>query len=129
VSDRDRRYHQAVAGEPSNPTPNPASPQPPPPPVPGASRDEWRAWRRANRDYMHAQWRGGGPAYGPWSGGWGWWGGWGLFWGVALVLVGAYSLLSNLGLLNWLRGDILWPSLIILLGVILLVRRGRGGWW
>lgn len=52
-----------------------------------------------------------------------------MFWGVALVLIGVYSLLSNLGWLWWLRGDILWPSLLILLGVVLLVRRGRGGWW
>jgi len=54
-------------------------------------------------------------------------GGWGLFWGGALVLLGLYSLLSNLGLLGWLRGDIFWPSLLILLGVFLIVRRGR--WW
>lgn len=54
-------------------------------------------------------------------------GGWGIFWGGVLVLIGAYALLSNLGLLSWLRGDILWPSVLILLGVLLLFRRGR--WW
>ena len=45
-----------------------------------------------------------------------------------MVLIGAYYLLQNLGLLNWLRGDVLWPSLVILLGVLLLLRRGRGSW-
>jgi hypothetical protein len=42
-----------------------------------------------------------------------------------LVLIGAYYLLHNLGLLSWLRSDVLWPSLVILLGVLLLLRRGR----
>jgi hypothetical protein len=45
-----------------------------------------------------------------------------------LVVIGAYYLLQNLGLLSWLRGDVLWPSLVILLGVLLLLRRGRD-WW
>jgi hypothetical protein len=58
-----------------------------------------------------------------------WWFGWsGWFWGVALVLIGAYLLLSNLGLLTWLRGDVVWPVLIILLGVALLINRGHF-WW
>src|SRR5207245_638472 len=39
-----------------------------------------------------------------------------------------YYLLRNLGLINWISGDVLWPLLLILLGVWLLVRRGRG-WW
>jgi hypothetical protein len=50
---------------------------------------------------------------------------WPWFWGAALILIGAYYLLQNLGLLNWLKGDVLWPSLLILLGVLFLVRRGR----
>jgi hypothetical protein len=41
-------------------------------------------------------------------------------------VVGAYYLLQNLGLLSWLRGDVLWPVLLILLGLYLLVRRNRG---
>lgn len=76
---------------------------------------------------MRRQWRAGGPPFGPWRWGSGSWGGWGLFWGVALVLVGAYSLLSNLGLLDWLNGDILWPSLLILFGVVLIIGRVRRG--
>jgi hypothetical protein len=53
---------------------------------------------------------------------------WSWFWGAALVLIGAYYLLKNLGLLSWLHGDILWPVLLIALGVLMLARRGRG-WW
>ena len=48
--------------------------------------------------------------------------------GSSLVLIGAYFLLQNLGLLDWLRGDVLWPSLLILLGVLMLLGRGRGRW-
>lgn len=63
---------------------------------------------------------------GPWFGGpWMWGSGW--FWGGALVLLGLYFLLSNLGLLGWLRGDIAWPVVLILFGIFLIVRRGR--WW
>ena len=70
---------------------------------------------------MRTQMRG--PFYGPWSWGPGpWWGG-GWFWGAALIILGVYFLLSNLGLLNWLRGEIVWPILVILLGVALLFNR------
>jgi hypothetical protein len=46
-----------------------------------------------------------------------------------LVVVGAYYLLKNIGLLSWLQGDVIWPILLIVLGVLLLVRRGRGRWY
>ena len=39
-------------------------------------------------------------------------------------MVGAYFLLRNLGLLDWLRSDILFPLVLIALGVWLIVRRG-----
>src|SRR5258708_15842654 len=89
----------------------------------GAARDEWREWRHQKRDYMRDHW--GGGWYGPWA-----WGGgvWPWFWGGALVLIGAYYLLQNLGLLSWVRGDVLWPTLLILLGVLMLLSRGRN-WW
>lgn len=51
------------------------------------------------------------------------WFGRGWFWGVFLVVAGGYFLLNNLGLLWWLRGDIFWPSVLILIGVALLLRR------
>ena len=82
-------------------------------PGPTASREEWRAWRRQ-------RWRTG--WYGPWP-----WFGWGWFWGAVLVVLGVYYLLSNLGLLSWLRGDIAWPVILILFGILLIARRGR--WW
>jgi hypothetical protein len=66
------------------------------------------------------QW--GAGLYGPWA--WGGGGGvWPWFWGAALVLIGAYYLLQNLGLLKWVPGNVLWPSLLILLGVLMLIRR------
>jgi Domain of unknown function (DUF5668) len=108
---------------PSNMSPPPPV-APKPPPGPGASHDEWRAWRRQQRDYGRDQWPGG--WYGPWA--WGGRGVWPWFWGAALILIGAYYLLQNLGLLSWLKGDVLWPSLLILLGVVFLVRRGRDSW-
>jgi hypothetical protein len=43
-----------------------------------------------------------------------------------LLVIGLYYLLQNLGLLKALPGDILWPLLLILFGVYLLLRRGRG---
>jgi len=46
---------------------------------------------------------------------------------VVLVVLGIYYLLQNLGFLSWLRGDVLWPALLILLGLWLLLRRSR--WW
>ena len=73
---------------------------------------------------MRGQW--GGGSYGPWA--WGGGGVWSWFWAAALIVIGAYYLLKNLGLLNWLHGDVIWPILLIVLGVLLLLRRGRG-WW
>ncbi len=109
------------------PTPEPAAPaprdavQPPPqPPGPEASREEWHAWRHQQRDYTRAQWRQRGWYGGGWPGsGWHW------FWPGVLIVLGVYFLLSNLGLLWWLRGDIFWPVVLILLGLWLLLSRGR----
>ncbi len=106
-----------MATDPPNDMPPPAPA--PPPPGPGATREEWRAWRRGQRHQMYGQWPG---WYGPW--------GWGArgrpwFWGAALILIGGYFLLQNLGLLDWLRGDVLWPTLLILLGIGLLISRSR----
>jgi len=42
-----------------------------------------------------------------------------------LILLGLYFLLRNLGWLEWLPGDIVWPVLLIILGVWLIVRRTR----
>ena len=119
-----RRSITPVTADPTNPPP-PSGPEFPAPPGPGGTRDEWRAWRDRQRDYVRSQWHSSG-----WYGGgsWPWFGGWAWFWGVALVVIGAYYLLFNLGLLGWLRGDVLWPVLLIVFGVFLLLRRGRG-WW
>ena len=118
-----RRSIATMAAEPPNSFPPPPA-EAPKPPGPGASSHEWRAWRRQQRDHMHDRWASG--WYGPWA--WGGGGVWPWFWGAALILIGVYYLLQNLGLLSWLRGDVLWPSLLILLGLVLLVRRGRDSW-
>jgi hypothetical protein len=109
-----------MASQTPEPTAPPSQPVPPPPPGPEASRAEWHAWRRHQRDYERAQTHG-------WYGS-GWRGfGWGWFWGALLVVLGIYFLLNNLGLLGWVRGDVVWPVVLILLGVALIV--GRGRWW
>lgn len=103
-------------------SPPAAHASPPPPPAPGASRAEWRAWRRSQRDYVRAQSYGGtwsGPLY--WRGG-----GW--FVGALLLVIGVYYLLYNLGQLAWLKADVLWPVLLIVFGVWLLLRR-RNRWF
>lgn len=47
------------------------------------------------------------------------------FWPLVLVVVGIYFLLNNLGALDWLRFDIVWPVLLILFGAWLIIRRQR----
>lgn len=93
-----------------NPTP-PTVPEAPAPPNPFGTRDEWRAWRRQQREYYRGR------------NGLGWFGMWGWFWAIALILVGAYYLLVNLGLMTWVRGDLVWPLLLIVLGLLVLIGR------
>lgn len=45
--------------------------------------------------------------------------------GLVLVVLGAWFLLENLGLLTWWRWDLFWPAVLIVLGLALLVRRFR----
>jgi phage shock protein C len=45
--------------------------------------------------------------------------------GVVLIVLGAWFLLQNMGLLTWWRWDLFWPAVLIILGVALLVRRFR----
>lgn len=45
--------------------------------------------------------------------------------GVILVLLGAYFLLTQLGVLSWVGGAVFWPLAIIGCGVYLLLRRNR----
>ena len=47
------------------------------------------------------------------------------FWPLALVVIGAFFLLRNLNLLDWLDGKYVWPVVLIVLGVLLIVRRTR----
>jgi phage shock protein C len=45
--------------------------------------------------------------------------------GVILVLLGAYFLLSEIGLFNWISGAVFWPLVIIGAGVYMLMRRNK----
>lgn len=53
----------------------------------------------------------------------------GLFVGVALLALGAFYLLRNLGVswMSWFNSDLIWPALLILAGAWLLVARRRDG--
>ncbi|MEW5868614.1 MAG: DUF5668 domain-containing protein [Chloroflexota bacterium] len=44
-----------------------------------------------------------------------------LFWGIVLILVGGLLVLSNLGILGVDMWNVLWPALVILLGVWMLL--------
>lgn len=48
-----------------------------------------------------------------------------MWFGVAIIIVGVVLLLQNLGLVSGGAWDIIWPALIILLGVSILARRDR----
>ena len=51
----------------------------------------------------------------------------GVWWGGVLVIIGALFLLANLGVLNNLDWNVIWPLLLIALGVwLLLARIGPG---
>ncbi|HEX6348513.1 MAG TPA: DUF5668 domain-containing protein [Candidatus Dormibacteraeota bacterium] len=48
-----------------------------------------------------------------------------LWFPVALVVVGVVALLDQFGLLWWMRWEILWPLVLIAIGVALIIRRWR----
>lgn len=43
--------------------------------------------------------------------------------GVLLILLGAYFLFNQLGLLHWLHGGVFWPLLIVGVGAYLLIKK------
>jgi phage shock protein C len=45
--------------------------------------------------------------------------------GLVLILLGLGFLARNLGLLSWLRGDLIWPVVLIAVGLVLLMRDMR----
>jgi phage shock protein C len=47
----------------------------------------------------------------------------GLWVGIILIVLGAYFLLTNLGLFSNVRWDIVWPAVLIGVGLLLLLRR------
>lgn len=53
----------------------------------------------------------------------------GMIIGGALVILGVIYLLQNLNFawLSWLDFDILWPLLLVVIGIMIILRRFRGG--
>jgi hypothetical protein len=47
----------------------------------------------------------------------------GLWAGIILIVLGAYFLLTNLGVLSNIRWDIVWPVVLIGLGLLVFLRR------
>lgn len=47
------------------------------------------------------------------------------FWPAILILLGIYFLLNNLHVLDRVRGDLVWPVALIILGGWLIYRRTR----
>lgn len=45
--------------------------------------------------------------------------------GLALIAIGALWLLGNLGFFRFVRWELVWPAVLIALGVALLVQRAR----
>jgi len=48
-----------------------------------------------------------------------------LWFPIALVVIGVVALLDQFGLLWWMRWDVLWPLVLIAVGVALIFRRWR----
>ena len=48
------------------------------------------------------------------------------FWfGILLILIGIIFLLKNFNFIRWFDSDLIWPLIIILIGVWLLIKRWR----
>lgn len=48
-----------------------------------------------------------------------------MWFGVAIIIVGVILLLQNLGFVSGGVWEVVWPALIILLGISILARRDR----
>lgn len=48
-----------------------------------------------------------------------------IFFGSLLIFLGGFWLLNNLGIISTALWDVLWPSVLILLGVKLVVTPGK----
>jgi len=45
--------------------------------------------------------------------------------GTILILLGAYFLLTQLGIVNWIGGAVFWPLVIIGFGIYILLKRDK----
>jgi phage shock protein C len=48
--------------------------------------------------------------------------------GIVLIVLGVFFMLQNLNVwwLGWVTGKVLWPAVLIAIGLVLLLRRGKG---
>jgi phage shock protein C len=93
-------FFRSQGGGPVPPTPPPPASGGPPPMPAGSPPPERGWWGQGNR---------GRPR--------------GVLAGIVLIVLGAYFLVANLGLLSGFRWDIFWPLVLIAIGLLVLVRR------
>ena len=52
-----------------------------------------------------------------------------MFFGFILILIGLIFLLKQLDILTGPTWGVIWPSILILWGLVILTRKGKGGSW
>jgi len=52
-----------------------------------------------------------------------------MFFGLLLILIGLIFLLKQLGILSGSVWGVIWPALLIIWGLVILTRKGKGGCW
>jgi len=52
-----------------------------------------------------------------------------MFFGWLLILIGLIFLLKQLGVLTGSAWGAIWPALLIIWGLVILTRKGKGGCW
>lgn len=52
-----------------------------------------------------------------------------MFFGIALVIIGGVFLLQNIGIISSNAGSIIWPLLLIALGLAALTKKHKGNCW
>ncbi len=52
-----------------------------------------------------------------------------MFFGWLLILIGLIFLLKQLGVLSGSAWGVIWPALLIVWGLVVLTRKGKGGCW
>ena len=93
-------FSRSEAGGPASPSPPPPASGGSAPPPPGSPPPEHGWWGPGHHGRPRGLWA-----------------------GIILIALGAYFLLTNLGVLSTFRWDLFWPAVLIVLGLLLLLRR------